>query len=567
MRGVRQLCLGIAAALVLAACGKDQAAAPDSPLGFVPANTPYLFANLEPMPGDVTEAWMKRFESIGDLYTEILNDAASKLSAEKPDATETKVMLALMEEMKGKFNTAGLESIGFSVNPTPRFAAYGIGLVPVMRAELKDAAAFEAFIGRVETRVGKQLDRGKVGEQSYYRVHGDDGKLEIIFAVQGKQVIYTVTPTNPSEPLLRQLLGLDAPAERYDAANLASFNKTRGFLPYGSGFVDVTRLTTAILDDKTGIEKEFLAALDVESKPTTPECREEYLSIAAHFPLLSMGYDQYDAQRMSWSMSVETDAALAGELKGLTAPVPNLGKASEAAMQFGVSVDLDKLSKFVEAKAAAVAAAPYKCESLTELNEGFAEMRKQVGNPMVFAMAPVLKGVYVQLSDFNMSDMAAPKFAGKIVVASDNPKALIQLMGNGVPQLNQLNLTPGGAPVPLPPEMAPPTLPPAHIALAEKALGVSLGAGEETSLVEFINAPAGDQRPLLSVGYSGAVLAAMSDTVKMAAAAETDEQKRAEGERAAELMRKVYGEMFKRLDSEVLFTDRGIVVHQNAQMH
>ncbi len=40
MRGVRQLCLGIAAALVLAACGKDQAAAPDSPLGFVPANTP-----------------------------------------------------------------------------------------------------------------------------------------------------------------------------------------------------------------------------------------------------------------------------------------------------------------------------------------------------------------------------------------------------------------------------------------------------------------------------------------------------------------------------------------------
>lgn len=569
MRVVRQLSLCVAAALALAACGgQDQAAgAPDSPLAFVPADTPYLFANLEPVPGDVTEAWMKRFESIGDLYAKIINNAAQRMGTDKPDATETKVLLALIEELKGKFNTAGLESIGFSVNPTPKFAMYGVGLVPVVRAELKDAAAFQAFIGRVEGRVGKQLDRGKIGDLSYYRLHDDEGQIEIIVAVQGNQVVYTVMPTKPSDALVRQVLGLDPPAERYSADTLASFNKARGFLPYGSGFVDVTRLTTGILDDKTGIEKEFLAAFKVDEKPTTPECREEFLSIAKHFPMVSLGYDVYDAKNMSWSMIAEAEPALATELSALTAPVPNFGAPTDAAMHFGLSFDLDKATKFVESKAAAVAAAPYQCESLKDLNEGFAEMRQQLGNPMVFAMAPVLKGVYLRFSKFDMSNPMAPQYAGKLVIASDNPKALIQLAGNAVPQLNQLNLTPGAPPAPLPAELTPPPLPPAFIAVADKALGVSLGEGEEKDLAAFIGAPAGDQHPLLVAGYSGAVLASMSDMMKMGAASETDPQKREEAEQAAELIQKVYGEMFKRLDSEVLFTERGIVVHQNAQLN
>ena len=53
-----------AAALVLAlgACSRDEesaAGAGNALLDYVPADTPYLAANLEPLPEDVVDAWLQ----------------------------------------------------------------------------------------------------------------------------------------------------------------------------------------------------------------------------------------------------------------------------------------------------------------------------------------------------------------------------------------------------------------------------------------------------------------------------------------------------------------------------
>ena len=44
---------------LLVACGKSQDSSSDAPLAFVPADTPYVYANLEPTPAAVIEQWSR----------------------------------------------------------------------------------------------------------------------------------------------------------------------------------------------------------------------------------------------------------------------------------------------------------------------------------------------------------------------------------------------------------------------------------------------------------------------------------------------------------------------------
>lgn len=499
----------IAAAFGAASCSKDQ---PDNPLAYAPAQSPYLFANVEPVPAAAIDMWMKNAEQMMPMYEKMLDTMVVQLESATPEALGVRVIKAARDEFKGKFNRAGMESFGFSMST--RSAVYGIGLIPVMRLELSNPDAFKAFIGRMETKVGQKLVTGKVGGQDYWMAGPAEEKLQLIMALQGKHLVLTFAPKTAEPAVMEQLLGLELPEESaLDENILPKFNKDRGYLPYGSGFIDTAKMMTVIFGERSATEKAFLDAMG-EKNPVTDVsavCKAEHQAIATQVPRISFGYTALEAKRMDLRYVLETTPAVGAELSKLAVKVPGLDGHGEGLFDVGFGIDLNALVSFVNAKSAAVAAAPYQCESLKSLNEAFASARTSMSNPGIFMVAAAVKGFNASLSKFEMPEGQTPVIEGKIALASDNPQSLLAMAGNFAPPFAGLTVAPNQAPVALPMDGMPPGTPPSFIALSDKALGLAIGAGQKDSLQAFLNAESKHASPLLHYGLNGAGMSTFFD--------------------------------------------------------
>jgi hypothetical protein len=563
MKTLRILSLAaVAAAIALAACSKEPAAEAGA-LAYVPVDTPYAFANLEPVPQATIDEWKKKFAPLSTAYQKMIARTLVRMAAdEHANEPAQRAARALLEEFKDNASIEGIERLGLDVRG--HWAIYGVGLVPVMRWQLRDPAAFQAFVGRVEQRYGEKLPTGTAGGHSYWRIGVPENPLAGILAVVGDHVVFSFAPATASEDLVERLLGLELPERSLaDDNRIAAINAQYGFVPYGTGYFDVVRIAQLVLDEKTGIEQEFLAALKIEDQPTDAVCRAELLAIARNFPRATFGYTRFDAAAFDQTLIFELAPALVPPLKALAAPVPGLGAAGTAPVEFGMSLKVDKLKEFVDAQARAVAAAPWKCAELAELNQGFADLEQQLANPMAFAIAPVLQGFRVAMTEFTPSvEGGVPDIKGNVVIASPNPQSLIASARTFLPQLASLKVDAGAAPVALPAEAAPPGTPPVWLAASANALALAVGAGEETQLPARLAAPAGDPPPLFAAGYAGEFLAKM---MEMAGAQDPDMSaaERQEMEDALEIVRAGYGEIFGRLDMSLVATDRGLELRQS----
>jgi hypothetical protein len=553
----------LCAAVALAGCGEKKPAA----LGdYIPADTPYAMVTLDPVPVDVIDAYATKFAPLASMYEDMIVRGLKALEAEEDQgALSTRVARALLEEIKGKVSVAGIESLGFSRQT--RSALYGIGLVPVARITLRDAAAFQDFIARVEKRVGEALPTASAGGQTYWRLGKAEEKLAGIMAVREGDLVLSIIPKDASEDLIKRLLGVTLPEQSLAAAGtIEALNQQHGYKPYGTGFVDVVRLAQTMVNEKTGIEAEFMRAFGAEEPKLSEVCKTEFVSIAQNFPRLVAGYHELTATEMRMDMLLQVKSELAKPLSELVAPVPGLGAPSDALIDFGFSVNVQKLIDFGGAQARAFAATPYQCEHLADLNKSFADFNTQLSNPVLFGLAPVFKGMHASLTRMDLKPDAdaatgAPKVAGKIALASDNPQSLVAMARSFVPQLAGLNLEAGAAPIPLPEGLTPPGTPPTYVALADKAVGFALGEGEEAGLADYLAASAGDPPPWFSLGYGGAFFAQIADMTESASAMMSDEE-RAETEAGMKIMRELYGKVMDRVEFDVLLTTDGVRMRQ-----
>ena len=98
MSSIRRLAVLICVAALVAACGKSASpGGSDAPLAFAPADTPYAYANLEPMPADVLAAQSKHMHAFWPLlfeqYDAMLNDA-------ELGARPHKILSAVLDELR-----------------------------------------------------------------------------------------------------------------------------------------------------------------------------------------------------------------------------------------------------------------------------------------------------------------------------------------------------------------------------------------------------------------------------------------------------------------------------------
>ena len=559
----------LASSLLLAACGGNDAATGSSaPLAYAPADTPYVFGMLEPMPGEVIERFMDRGERVGEIYAMQFQKLRNELAKKDGDARTRKFVEALAAEFEGKTMR---ESVAlFGIDGHQRMAFYGIGLAPVMRMELADPAALPALVGRLETSTGESLPSGEIDGQRYWAIDfGEkDAPLMLLAAVIGDQLVMAMSPSQPDDATLKTLLGLTPPkASVLDGNRLTQLQQRHHFLPAMLGEIDSQRLLDTLAAPATPLETAFLTAMDAEKPTISAECNNEYARLASLMPRIAFGYTRIDTVHMDQVSIIETAPALTTPLKTLRAPMPGMGAASaNAAIDFGYSLKLGSIPALASQFASAVNAAPFECASLDWMNQAAAEAPKLGNNPGIYMAAPVFNGIHLIIDDIAFGDDMKPsKLKGNLLVGSDNPQSLLGMAKQYVPQLSSLEVNTDGSLQ----KLDLPAIPdldiqlPTWISATNNMLGVAFGAGADADIATRMKSDPTEQ-PLFVMGYDAAVYMTLMETVmKQAAADAKSDEARQEMEQTSALMKEIYGGWFQRVGVRIDITDDGIAMTQN----
>jgi len=508
----RTLALAVGAALMgsalLAGCGhKDK----DAPLAFVPADTPYVVANLDVLDDDTRKAILAQADAQLPAQIVQINNSADELAAKDPDTAH--LLHALTAELGGKSIETFADNAGLDIKGHSAF--YGLGLAPVMRLELADPAKFESFIGRLETAYGKKFDVATVGGQSYRKHVSAQSGTEAIIAIVGKQAVAAVLPADASEPLLRQALGLDRPEQSLlDDGRLDKLAKDKGYQAWAVGEFDLTRALPLAASGKDPLFSALLKAHAQTESAQTGEpvanqlqipasCGTDAARIAARVPQISFGYTKLDAghQDMRWDIAVADDISKA--FAGIKVELPGLGADADAPFDMSLALPMATLRTFWGAQADAVAAKPFTCPALSDLNDTFAKLGPAMQKAAVPPIGDLL-GLRIALDSFAADPNGGmPKFAGRVVLGTNNPAGLLAMGQMAVPALSQVKLGNDGKPAPLPANMTAMLGQPVWAAMGEKSLALAIGAGEDAKLGDTLKAPGGDAGRMLRMHLSG----------------------------------------------------------------
>ena len=553
----------VVGATVLAACGKksvDNAA----PLAFVPADTPYVYANIEPTPKAVTEQWSRRMHEYLPVSLGVYENALDRFAAAKPgNSRAIAAARALIDTLKTHDTWDKLGELG--LKPDMRLAFYGVGLVPVLRFELGDATKFRATIADIEHKSGAALPIAKIGDQDYWYL-GDEN-LVAMFAVEGAQFVATIAPAKASDTLKRTLLGIDRPAKSLaDASDLDKLAKQYGYSNYGEGFFDVVRIAERLTGPAQGSDLEIAQTLGLPTGGSDAACKAEYLDLARKFPRFVMGANELSAQRVRISAQLEMQPALAAQLVATLGAAPGTGKPGEGVMDTALSLPVLKLKDFWIAQADAVAAKPFACASLAHLNSGFADFKKKI-DITVPPPASDLTGVRFTLDSFELGASATsmPVFSGKLLMASDNPAAALAMAQLALPPLKDLKIAADGKPVALPTGTVPKLDLPVFAAMSPKALAVAIGNGEDATLGAYLAAPAANEPVFLRMSFSGKFYAMLGHVMQRAQAM-LPPDKQAQLAQQSKLMA-VYENWIRSADIEFVATPTGIALRETVEQN
>lgn len=505
----RYIALGFAG-VVLAACGhKDK----DAPLAFVPADTPYVMANLDIMDDATRGALLAQADAQLPSQLAQLDASAERLARKDPDGA--RLLRALSAEFSGKTIESFAQGAGLNLKGYSAF--YGLGLAPVLRFELSDPGAFEGFVGRLETAYGKKLDVANVGKQSYRKYVFPASGTELVLATVNKQAVAALLPADVSPALLRQALGLDRPQKSLqDDGRLKALAKAKGYQKWLLGELDLTRALPLAIGGKDplvgAIQKahaEAIAAKTGEPVATqlqsSPSCATDAARIAARVPTMSFGYTRLDAKHQD----VRFDVALASDISqafaGLKVALPGLGGTGTAPFDLSLALPVAEARTFWLAQAEAVAAKPFSCPSLTDLNDSFAKLGPAMQKAAIPPFGDML-GLRIALDSLVPGkDSALPTFSGRLVLGTSNPDGLLAMGQMMVPALAQLKPAHDGKPLPLPKDMVGILGQPAWLAMGEKALALGVGAGEDARLGDTLKDPPGDAGRMGRMHISGAM--------------------------------------------------------------
>jgi hypothetical protein len=565
------LFLMVFAALGLAACSKDKEPAPatsalssnDTILRYVPADTPYVLASVEPIPDELMDKIEPRIDEILQSYQTVLREIVaakkSEMSEEQLESEEAQRISAVIEELTGLLSMEGLRGAGLGRDAAG--VIYGNGLLPVARFELTDGAMFDAAISRIEEKAGHSMPVAAVDGGGYR--YADIEQLRIVIAILEKQAVITLVPSTFSEAQTAAVLGLTPPETSIaDSGLLEDIAREYGLTSYYVGYLDAQKIAASFIEPQAGINADLLAMAGHDPAQFSDVCKAEIREVAGIAPRMVMGYTHVDASRMDSKFVIELRDDIAAGLATLTAAVPGLGGDPGGLMAFGMSLDVKAAREFAEARIAALEADPFECELFADMQAGVAGVKMALQQP-VPPIAYDFKGFLAVIDDIEGLDMATQtpptSVDGRFMIAMDNAPALVAMGAMFSPELAALNLQADGRPVALDlPQMQAMGMT-AHAALTDSAVAIAVGEDSESDLTSMLTTEAGDTTPFISFSMdAGRYYAFLGEAIAESEAKDDEKAPSPEMQAALQDIMTAVGNLYDRMSADVMLTADGV---------
>ncbi|KGI78620.1 hypothetical protein [Oleiagrimonas soli] len=504
MKGKLRALSGALLVVTLAACSHK---ASDTPLSYVPDNTPYLIANLKPMPADVRAAIYKQADQQLQMQVDQIRMGTEKLKAKDPKLAA--LLNVFADEFDGRTLEQGIQHMG--LDPDGLSALYGLGMSPVMRFQLSDPKAYEGFVARIEKALGASLTQGTLDKVTYrYADFGDKAKLRFLSSVQDKKAVLALLPADASPDMMRMALGLKHPDKSVqDTDRVEKLADAKGYKPYSVSYIDFRQWPALIAGEKDPMVKALLANAPEAAAKLPASCEADFARMAARVPMVSFGLTTVEPKHIGYRVNIALASDIAKTFAGIDIGLPGMDSKNAAPLDVTFGMPVKEFRSFWMAQADAVAAKPFTCPALVKLNEGFGKLRMAVQKT---AVPPIndLRGLRLMIDRLEIpaagSSSKIPDVAGRVLIASDNPEGMLAMAQMGVPALSTMKLDKNGKPVALPADltkMAGST--PAWAAMTDHLLGLAVGTGEEQRLADDMKASAGSTGTLLAFRMDGSM--------------------------------------------------------------
>ncbi|NBB92542.1 MAG: hypothetical protein GVY32_05150 [Gammaproteobacteria bacterium] len=484
---IRKIALIGFCALLVTGCGRDEEettapAQADSSAGQadvssalftrIDAEPAFLIANLEPVPEDLSEELWAPLQSMADFNSTTYNDLAE-------DLDESPVAAALLREFAQIDSREAFAERG--LHPNGHWAFHSVALYPFAHWQLSDAEDFRAMLDRVTADAGEEVSWRDIEDAQVLWVAMEEG-FGVAIAYDEQFATVALIPDNAA--LLRRVANLDQPARAYDASELADFSNSRGFTPYGAGFIEFGRIVDQLLDG----DEEMLAAAR-ESSPLgeiagNAACRKELGALVDLFPRTSLGYTEISDSSMVSMMTVETNAEFAERLQALVDTPVELGDTRGGVFDFGLAINIVGARDFGRELVAGWVENPPQCEMFKAIRENAADWQMALNQPI----PPVVTnfhGLRLSVDSIEMGEGSSVESAeATLAMFMRNPQMMLGMAQMFSPELASLQLEPGGEPQPVPAGVIP-NLPAgiqAFIGLGEGGLGLAVGESQRDQL-------------------------------------------------------------------------------------
>ena len=571
MTAIRTVIVAAALVLTLGACSRDEESATgagNALLDYVPADTPYLAANLEPLPEDVVDAYLQRVQPVLDEMQTQLSKARAELESQDPagvdDDPGERLALALLRELDGKLSREGLNSLGLDIRSHK--VVYGLGAFPVLRMGLSNAVSMQATIHRVLDGAALTVPEQSLQGVAYWRVGPDahhDMPVGLYIAILDDHLAIGVLPAAAEVELLPAFLGLERPAQSDARIRLAELNDTHGYTPHGSAILDLRLLADQFLLPDSLTARVLAGVGEYDPASITPECVAEVHGIIDNAPRITAGTTELGTTAIAYQYRIETPAALAASLTQLAARIPAADALSTRVLDLAFGIRLGAVRDFLVEKATAITQNPYRCEFLREMNDQAEQALVQLNQPMP-PFVNNFRGLRVSLDEIAVSEGSLPTGArGLLALHVEQPEMFLGMAQMFLPDLAALGLKAGEPPLRLPESLLPVPGLVAFAAMSGEAIGLSLGDGEEAGLQAYLNREPGPEGMFLSLSYDSAAYLEYTERLTASVTVDASEEGADEHsahavEAVAQAARQVFLDMADRSTTTLQFGPDGL---------
>jgi hypothetical protein len=473
-------------AFLLTACGRDDADQPaigangasadlqvDAADLFerIDADTIYLMANLETIPDDLMRVFWEPMAAMQDFNQYTYDQTAEEMSDRSP------LLAALLRELGQIDSMEALEARGLSANG--HWAVHGISLYPAVHWQISDSDVFSATLERLALQAETELPRRDVDGEEIFWVNSGDFSL----AIHHDDRFLTIALIPDDHGLMRRVANLDQPTASYNPRDLQTFNQSRGFEPFGSGFLDFGALAARILDQ--GAEPVFPGARGERLRALSEDeaCRAEFSALVGQIPRMTSGMTRMDNREVTLHTRVETDRALGTKLAGIANTPVNIETGATEFLSAGLAFNLVAARDFGRDLVAGWVNNPPECEVFSEIRANAADWQLALNRPIP-PFITNLHGFRLNLDRIIMRDESGVEdAAGTLAVFMRNPQMLLGMAQMFSPELAALDLRPGGEPQRLPEGLIPYLSGvPAFMSLSEGGIGLAVGEGQAAQI-------------------------------------------------------------------------------------